>query len=70
MVQLPECPHSVCKECFKDHFTNVIKTQNVKDFSCPICAQPHISASDDVYFARLMALVSLLFIVRIGKNSA
>ena len=59
MVLMPGCPHSVCKECFKGHFTNVMKTQSVKHFNCPVCALPDMTDPQiETYLMLLMPLVS------------
>ena len=42
-VGLPCCEHSVCKECFKAHFTYVIKEKEVKHFTCPVCGKPDMA---------------------------
>ena len=60
MVLMPGCPHSVCKECFKGHFTNVMKTQTVKHLNCPVCTQPDMSnrdADQDMYQELLVDMV-------------
>ena len=65
MVLMPGCPHSVCKECFKGHFTNVMKMQSVKHFNCPVCAQPDMSKRDadqDMYLELLLDMVGTLYI--------
>ena len=64
MVLMPGCPHSVCKECFKGHFTNVVMTQTVKHFNCPVCAQPDMSSRDadqDMYQELLVDMVGSLY---------
>eukprot|EP00731_Ephydatia_muelleri_P036612 Em0290g1a len=64
MVLMPGCPHSVCKECFKGHFTNVMKTQTVKHFNCPVCAQPDMTDPQiETYLMLLMPLVSETFAI-------
>ena len=68
MVQMLGCAHSVCKECFKGHFTNVIKAQSVKDFNCPACALPDTGNAGDMYFASFMALVSFLLLVGLVRT--
>ena len=64
MVLMPGCPHSVCIECFKGHFTNVMKTQTVKHFNCPVCAQPDMTDPQiETYLMLLMPLVSETFAI-------
>ena len=60
MVLMPGCSHSVCKKCFEGHFTNVMMTQTVKHFNCPVCAQPDMSTRDadqDMYQELLVDMV-------------
>ena len=62
MLLMPGCPHSVCKACFRDHFTNVVKTQSVKHFNCPVCGQPDMSDRDadgDMYPELLLTMVGV-----------
>ena len=59
MVLMPGCPHSVCKECFKGHFTLVMKNQTVKHFNCPVCSEPDMTDPHvETYLMHLMQLVS------------
>ncbi|KAL5466679.1 hypothetical protein EMCRGX_G030823 [Ephydatia muelleri] len=63
MVLMPGCSHSVCKKCFEGHFTNVMMTQTVKHFNCPVCAQPDMSTRDadqDMYQELLVDMVKQL----------
>ena len=59
-VAMPGCIHSVCKECFKGHFTLVITTQEVKHFTCPICGEPDMAnqtITEGLYLQLFLVLV-------------
>ena len=57
------CSDIVCKNCFKAHFTIVIKEKSIQYFTCPICGLPEISNGElstelHIYFKALSELVS------------
>lgn len=57
---MPYCNHSVCRDCFKQHFTLTIKEKSVKHFTCPICSEPDMMMRDqtqDFYLELFVALV-------------
>ena len=65
MVLMPGCSHAVCKVCFESNFTNVMKTQTVKHFNCPVCSLPDMSnrdADQDMYQELLVTMVGYLCI--------
>ena len=59
MVMMPGCTHSTCKDCFKGHFTVVIKDQGVKHFNCMECSEPDLSNRDigELYLGMFTQLV-------------
>ena len=60
MVAMPSCIHSVCKACFKGHFTITIKEKMVKHFNCLICGEPDLANRDetqDIYLELFVGLV-------------
>lgn len=57
---MPGCTDSICKECFKENFTVVIKEQGVKHFNCPVCGLPDMSdreAAEGIYMTIFVAMV-------------
>jgi len=63
MVNMPGCTDILCKDCFRGHFTVVIKEQSVKHFNCPMCSEPDLANRDDtqaMYLELFVSLVSLL----------
>ena len=40
------CTCSVCKECFKKHYSLVAREQTLSHFNCLICRQPDLSVMD------------------------
>ena len=65
MVAMPWCTHSLCKDCFKRHFTGVINEQSVKHFNCPMCGEPNHDDSQAVDFEVFVSLVSYILYVHI-----
>jgi len=63
MITMPGCTDSVCKECFKNYLTDVVKTKTIKHYNCPVCNLPNMAdreAANDMYFTILVAMVRLL----------
>ena len=60
MVNMPGCTDILCKDCFKGHFTVVIKEQSVKHFNCPMCSEPDLANRDDSQAMYLELFVSLV----------
>ena len=60
MVVMPACGESLCKECFRAHFSIVIKEQSVKHFHCPLCDKPDLSNPDDNQDMNLELFVALV----------
>lgn len=63
MVEMVSCTHSVCSDCFRDHFTITITEKAIQHFTCPICGEPEISygplsQETQRYFWSLSKLVS------------
>ena len=46
MVTMPHCGCSVCKDCFKGHYSLVAREQTLGHFNCLLCSQPDLSATD------------------------
>ena len=62
------CSDIICKNCFKAHFTIVIKEKSIQYFTCPICGLPEISHGDlstelQIYFKSLSVLVSSIMYI-------
>lgn len=55
MQSLTSCECMICKECFQQHFTIVLKERHIKDMVCPGCGLPEISDEDELqsYFSTL-----------------
>ena len=61
---MPGCTDSLCKDCFKSHFSIAIKEKTVKHFNCPICDLPDMTNRDgaqDLYQEMFVHLVSDIF---------
>ncbi len=60
MLSFPGCTHSVCKECFKQYLSYVVKNMEVKHYNCPICAMPNMADREaaGMYLEILTAMVS------------
>ena len=50
MIQMFLCPHSVCKECYRGHFTNAVRNSAIKNWTCPVCSEPDIQQMEDPYY--------------------
>ena len=62
MVAMPGCKDTLCKDCFRGHFTVVVKEKSLH-FNCPVCSKPDLlnhDASQSMYLQLLVELVSLL----------
>ena len=46
MVTMLHCTCSVCKECFKVHYTSVARKYSIAHFNCLFCGEPDFAASD------------------------
>ncbi|XP_076856824.1 E3 ubiquitin-protein ligase RNF31-like [Brachyhypopomus gauderio] len=55
MHSLISCQCSMCTECFKQHFTVVLRDKHIRDMVCPACEEPDINHPDalDNYFSIL-----------------
>uniref|UniRef100_A0A4W4GWM7 RING-type domain-containing protein n=1 Tax=Electrophorus electricus TaxID=8005 RepID=A0A4W4GWM7_ELEEL len=43
MHSLTACQCSMCTECFKQHFTVVLRDKHIRDMVCPVCEEPDIN---------------------------
>lgn len=61
VVNLPNCQHNCCQDCFGKHFTIAIKDRNISEATCPFCMEPKGLADDDDlaadFFAKLDVLI-------------
>lgn len=60
MVVMPACGESLCKSCFKQHFSIVIREQSVKHFVCPICGGPDMSVNDPTQDMNIQLFVAMV----------
>ena len=44
MINMIDCDHAVCKECFVLHFSLVVGEKSIKYFNCPVCGEPDMSS--------------------------
>ena len=62
MITMPGCTDTICKDCFKRHFSVVIAEKSVKHFNCPMCDQPDMTdlkdGTQDMYQMLFVQLVS------------
>ena len=65
MVTMPSCIHSLCKVCFKQHFTITIMEKMVKHFNCPLCGEPDLSEWSGV----IQGNYPMLFVYLVGVSN-
>ena len=60
MVNMVNCVHAVCKDCFNTHFTLMIGEKSIKHFNCPVCGEPDMSSETidmDLYLQLFSGLI-------------
>ena len=60
MVNLINCQHAVCKDCFVDHYSMMIRGKSIKYFNCLVCWEPDMSSDDvdlDLYLQVFSGLI-------------
>ncbi|XP_019849469.1 PREDICTED: ubiquitin carboxyl-terminal hydrolase CYLD-like [Amphimedon queenslandica] len=60
MLCMPACGDSLCKYCFKEHFSITIREKSVKHFNCPICGLPDLGDNDQMLEMNLELFVALV----------
>ena len=61
MITMPGCTDSICKTCFTQYLTMVVRNLEVKHYNCPVCGMPNMAdreAANDMYLQILVAMVS------------
>ncbi|KAJ3594387.1 hypothetical protein NHX12_003694 [Muraenolepis orangiensis] len=55
MQSLTSCQCSVCWDCFRQHFTIVVRDKHIRDMVCPVCWEPDINDPEHLnsYFSTL-----------------
>lgn len=55
MQSLTSCQCSVCHECFRMHFTIIVRDKHIRDMVCPVCWEPDINDPEHLnsYFSTL-----------------
>ena len=49
LITMPSCQDSLCRDCFKFHFTLAISEKTASLIKCPLCDVPDIENGEEVH---------------------
>ena len=60
MVNMINCDHAVCHDCFVSHFSIMVTEKSIKHCNCPLCKEPDMTSETidmDLYLQLFSGLI-------------